>query len=84
MSQIADDLGHERAWNLLEKKEDGEGVPFYLLLAPEMHHGVQNLVRKKALVVSSMAGEYKVIVSQIANELGHERVCNLRGKERGR
>ena len=44
MSQIADDLGHERAWNLLEKKEDGEGVPFYLLLALGMYHGGRNLV----------------------------------------
>ena len=57
-----------------KKKENDEGVPFYLLLAPEMHHDVQNLVRKKALVVSSMAGEYKVIVNQIADEIGHERV----------
>ena len=28
VSQIANDLGHERAWNLREKKEDDEGVPF--------------------------------------------------------
>jgi len=39
MSQITDDLGHERVWNLGEKKEDDEGVPFYLLFAPRMHHG---------------------------------------------
>jgi len=76
VSQIADDLGHERAWNLGEKKEDGEGVPFYLLLAPEMHHGVQNLVRKKALVVSSMADGQKLTMSQNADDLGHERVWN--------
>ena len=39
MSQITDDLGYDRIWNLGEKKEDDEGVLFYLLLAPRMHHG---------------------------------------------
>ena len=38
-SQIAGDLGHERAWNLEKKKDDNEGVPFYLLIAPVMHRG---------------------------------------------
>ena len=37
ISQIADNLEHERAWNLEEKKEDDEGVLFYLLLVPEIH-----------------------------------------------
>ena len=64
-----------------EKKEDGEGVPFYPLLASEMHQGDQNFARKKALVVSSMAGGQKVIVSQIDDELGHERVWNLGEKK---
>ena len=31
-SQINDDLGHERTWNLGEKKEDDEGILFYNLL----------------------------------------------------
>jgi len=49
VSQIAGDLGHERAWNLGEKKKDGEEVPFYLLLALTMYHGgqtstVQNVI----------------------------------------
>jgi len=39
VSQITDDLGHERVRNLGKKKEDDEGVPFYPLLAPRMHHG---------------------------------------------
>ena len=48
-NQIAGDLGHERAWNLGEKKEDEEEVPFYLLLALTMYHGgqtstVQNVI----------------------------------------
>ena len=38
-SQIAGDLGHKRVWNLGEKKEDDERVPFYLLLAQVMHRG---------------------------------------------
>ena len=63
MSQIANDLGHERAWNLREKKEDDEGVPFYLLLAPDMYHGGRNLAGKKAMVVCCMAGGQKLIVS---------------------
>jgi len=46
VSQIAGNLGHERAWNLGEKK-DGDGVPFYLLLAPVMHRGLQNRCGKK-------------------------------------
>ena len=37
MSQITDDLGYDRIWNLGEKKEDDEGVLFYLLLVPEIH-----------------------------------------------
>ena len=41
VSQIAD--GHERAWNLRKKKEDSDGILFYLLLVPKMHHGGQNL-----------------------------------------
>ena len=46
-SQIAGDLGYKRAWNLREKKEDDEGVPFYLLLAPVMHHDSWNRREKK-------------------------------------
>ena len=33
-SQIADDSAHENAWNLGENREDGKGVPLYLLFAP--------------------------------------------------
>ncbi|KAG2561921.1 hypothetical protein PVAP13_8KG216605 [Panicum virgatum] len=47
VNQIADDSGHERVWNLEEKKEDDEEVPFYLLLASGMYHGGRNLVGKK-------------------------------------
>ena len=41
VNQIADDLGYERAWNLWEKKDSDEWVPFYLLL---MHRGGWNLL----------------------------------------
>ena len=41
--QIDGDLRHKRSWNLREKKEDSDGILFYLLLVPEMHHGGQNL-----------------------------------------
>jgi len=51
VNQITDDLGHERAWNLGEKKENGEGVPFYLLFVSGMHHGGRNLLTEKAPVV---------------------------------
>ena len=51
VNQITDDLGHERAWNLGKKKENGEGVPFYLLFVSEMHHGGRNLLTEKAPVV---------------------------------
>ena len=47
-SQIASDLGHEKAWKLREKKENDEGVPFYLLLVPViMYHGNRNWCGKK-------------------------------------
>ena len=46
-SQVAGDLGHKRAWNLGEKKEDDKRVPFYLLLAPVMHRGGWNQCGKK-------------------------------------
>jgi len=47
-SQIASDLGHEKAWKLREKKENDEGIPFYLLLVPViMYHGNRNRCRKK-------------------------------------
>ena len=45
-SLIAGNLGYERAWNLGEKK-DGDGVPFYLLLASVMHRGGRNRCGKK-------------------------------------
>ena len=32
-SQIAGDSEHERSWNLGEKKENDESIPFYFLLA---------------------------------------------------
>ena len=54
VSQIAGNLGHERAWNLGEKK-DGDGVPFYLLLAPVMHRGGRNRCGKKWWWAQSMA-----------------------------
>jgi len=38
-SQIAGDLGYERARNLGKKKENDERVPFYLLLVPVTHCG---------------------------------------------
>jgi hypothetical protein len=37
--QIVGNLGHERAWNLKEKKEDDEGIPFYTLLTAGMGYG---------------------------------------------
>ena len=52
-----------------EKKEDDEGVPFYLLLTSGMHHGDRNLAASylrwgdrnlagdKGLVVSSMLAD---------------------------
>ena len=46
-SQIAGDLGHRRAQNLGEKKEDDNGVLFYILLAPAMHCGGRNQCEKK-------------------------------------
>ena len=52
---IASDLGHERSWNLGEKKEDGERVPFYLLLAPVMHRGGRNRCGKKSRRAQFMA-----------------------------
>ena len=52
---IASDLGHERSWNLGEKKEDGERVPFYLLRAPVMHRGGRNRCGKKWWWAQSMA-----------------------------
>ena len=42
MDQIVSNLGHKRAWDLGEKKENDEGVPFYLLLASGMHCGGRN------------------------------------------
>ena len=56
-----------------KKKENNEGVPFYLLLESEMHYGDRNLAGDKALVVFSMAGGQKFTVSQIANDFGYER-----------
>ena len=55
-----------------KKKENDEGVPFYLLLESEMHYGDRNLTGDKALVVS-MSGGQKITVSQIADDLGYER-----------
>ena len=55
-----------------EKKEDNEGVLFYLLLVSEMHQGDWNLVEDEALEVSSnssMAGGQKLTVNQIADDL---------------
>ena len=49
-----------------EKKEDNEGVLFYLLLVSEMHHGDRNLAEDEALEVSSnssMAGGQKLTVN---------------------
>jgi len=48
-SQIAGDSEHDRARNLGKNKENGEGIPFYLLLALTMYHGgqpstVQNVI----------------------------------------
>ena len=53
--QIAGDLGHKRFWNLGEKKEDDERVPFYLLLAPVRHRGGQNRCAKKWRRAQAMA-----------------------------
>ena len=81
MSQIAYDLGPWEDLKLGEKKENGGGVLIYLLLAPMMYHGGRNLMGEKALVVSSMAGEQKLTVYQIADDSGHERIWNLEEKK---
>ena len=47
-SQIAGDLGHERISNLGEKKEDDEGILFYILFASGMYRSRRNLARKNA------------------------------------
>jgi len=47
VSQIANNLWYERAWNLGKKKEGDEGISFYLLLALGMYHGGRNLVGKE-------------------------------------
>ena len=60
-----------------EKKEDNEGVLFYLLLVSEMHHGDRNLAEDEALEVSSMAGRQKLTVNQITDDLGYEKAWNL-------
>jgi len=52
-TQIAGDLGHERAWNFRKKKEDNEGVPFYLLFAPVMYHGAWNQCKKLSWLADS-------------------------------
>ena len=54
-------------------KEDDEGVPFYLLVTPGMNHGDWNLCGGEAPLVFSMASGQKVNVSQIIDDLGHER-----------
>ena len=38
-----------------------------------MHYGDRNLAGDKALVVSSMSGRQNLTVSQIVDDLGHER-----------
>jgi hypothetical protein len=53
VGQNSRDLGHGRARKVGEKREEVEGVPFYTLLAAEMHRGGRSLDVKEAVVVCS-------------------------------
>ena len=64
-SQIADNSAHERAWNLGENKEDGEGVPFIPLTCTGDASWWSNFF---------IAGGQKLAMSQITDDLGHERI----------
>ena len=74
-----------------KKKEDDDGVPFYLLLTSGMHHGDRNLAASYLRWGDrNLAGDkglwsppcrQKLTVSKIANDLGHARTWNLRGKK---
>ena len=50
-SQIAGDSEHERSWNLGEKKENDESIPFYFLLASGWICSGRNLAGNNAAAV---------------------------------
>ena len=52
-----------------EKKEDGERVPFYLLLAPVMHRGGRNRCGKKWWWEQSMVDRITAAVTAIETKL---------------
>ena len=72
-SQITNDLGYERTWNLGGKERGRQGGSVLSLTCTGMHYGDRNLAREKTLVVSSIAGGQKVTASQIADDLEYER-----------
>jgi hypothetical protein len=53
VGRIPGDFGHERAWDLGEKKEYNEGIRFYRSPMAEMHHGGRNRIGKEAAVFCS-------------------------------
>ena len=63
------------------RKSTIRGFRFTSYFVLEIYHGSRNLAWEKTSVVSSMASGQKLIVNQIANDIGYERAWNL-GKKK--